>query len=244
MFFIPNFLRRSFPGHALGQSSLALFLLLSALCFLVRSYTIDDSCRNYKTFGNDISEDIAGAIEEARLLAVQAHTADLPGSTRANNARNLLTSLFTYDRGRHDTVVSYFAGISQEGFTRDFVVICDDLHVEFELDSNQNPPNPPNTAAVFRDHRYGWAVPYNYFYPCDTARKPGSAYTAPFSYIIYNRLFYLCPSILDKSRGRSLAPYKDQVLIGQFLDEFILLPVVLLHDLLYIHWPNRKPSSP
>ena len=237
MFFIPTFLRRSFGGYALGQSSLTLFLLSSALGFLVSSYTIDDSCRNYKRLGNDISEDIERAIQEARLLASQAYT---EGVVRAPNAYSLLVSLFGTDQRKHKVVVQYFAPLALQGFATDFVVICNDQQVQLEHDVYKNPPDP---FGVWVDHRYSWAVPYDDFMPCDPARKPGAPSKYPYSYIINTRLIYLCPSILDNTGGRTLAPYKDQDHTGRFIDEFWLLPAVLLQCLIFCHYPNCKPSS-
>lgn len=237
MIFIPTFLRSSFPVHALGQFPLTIFLLSLGLCFLVSSYTIDDSCQNYQRLGNDIKEDIARAMEEAQLLASNAFD---PGFVAGPSIRNLLVSLFGTDHLNHATVVSHFASFHLQGFTQDLVIICDDQSVQWELDVYQNRPDP---LGLWIDHRHEWMMSFTDFNPCNPARKFLATHDPPLSYIVAKRFIYLCPLVLDKPQGRSVVPYRDQDLTGNFIDEFILLPVVLLIGLLHIHDPSSKPSS-
>ena len=241
MIFILKIVRSVFPEHALGQSWLTICLPALALCFLVSPYTIDDSCQNYK--GNDITEDIEQAITEVREMARNAFFAGHAASFKEGGSSNhLLVSLFGTDSKRHATVVDYFLKISTLSPAKNFVVICDDQGVQWEPDTYQKYPDP---LGIWIDHRHKWISGFSEFKPCDPARKsmvsptPVNTYVAN-AYTVKNRLIYLCPNILDKPIGRSLASYKDQELIGLQIDDYACLPVSLFHELLHIEIPSRK----
>ena len=239
MFFIPTFLRRSFSLQALGQSSLTIFLLSSALCLLVSSHEIDESCKNYR--GEDITGDIERAISEMKEMAYNAYIASKLEETGFAEAKttHLLDQLFGTDRRRHSTVVDLFLKIVTLSPIADFVIICDDQDVQWEPDHYNQPPDP---KGVWIHRRYRWIANFDNYTPCDPARKPSVSSGTIWAYTLLERLIYLCPEILDMDVGRSLAPYKDQELAGRYIDDYTSLPVVLFHELLHTKNFNRKPS--
>lgn len=234
MFFIVTFLRSFAPVHALARYWLTIFLLSSALCFfLVSSYTIDDTCRNYE--GNDITGGIQRAINEVKDMATNAYMAS---SLEGERYTRLMTVLFGPDHARHEIVAGWFGIFSTLNPTDDFVIICDDLTVNWEPIDTYNPQ--PDPMGVWVDDRHHWIARWNEYNPCDDTRKPGSS-KSPWAFTMLGRLIYLCPSILDKPTGQSVAPYKDEVLSGQWIDNHVGLPVILFHQLLCLS--RRKPSS-
>ena len=234
MFFILTILRSFFPVHAIGRCWLTIFLLSSMLCFfVVSSYMIDTSCQTYK--GNDITEDIQRAINEVQDMASSAYIA---GFAESESYTRLMTMLFGPSPAGHETVAEYFAAFSTLGANLDFVIICDDLAVYWERDTYHPSPDP---MGVWVDHRYLWVAGYNNYHPCDSTRKIGAP-KFPWAFTINRRLIYLCPSILDKPQGRSVAPYKDLALPGQWIDALLCLPVILFQKLLHTV-SYRKPSS-
>ena len=232
MFLVQTFPRSSFSVHSLGLSSLTGYLLSFTLFFLVSSYTIDDSCQNYA--GTNITGDIQQAINEVQEMAANAFTAILRGEERTNH---LLVTLFGWDRRGHTMVADYFARIATFSPTEDFVVICDDQRVQREVDTYQETPDP---LGVWIDHRYEWLLGFNEFKPCGRA---SISRVTSYAYSMFGRLIYLCPNVLDKPLGRSIAPYKDQLLTGLWIDDYICLPVVLFHEILHTHSFSRKSSS-
>ena len=234
MFFILPFLRSFSPVQALARYWLTTILLSSALCFfLVSSYTIDDSCRNYK--GNDITGDIQRAINEVKDMATNAYSAS---SLEGERYTRLMTLLFGSWSKRHEVVAGWFGIFSALGPSDDFVIICDDLTVNWDPVDTYNPQ--PDPMGVWADHRHHWITGWSEYYPCDDTRKMGSS-KSPWAFTMLGRLIYLCPSILDKPTGRSVARYKDQILAGQWIDNYVCLPVILFHQLLCLS--RRKPSS-
>ena len=241
MFFIPTFLRLSFSVQASGQSSLTIFLLSSALCLLVSSHTIDDSCKRYK--GEDITGDIERAINEVKEMASNARLDVIHEEIGYGEPRikNLLDVLFSPDWWKRHLVYSVFDKVVARSPTADFVVICDDLDVRWLPDTYSEIPNP---RGIWLHQRYQWFMDFDDYDPCDPARKPGLH--PPFRFNAFTaagRLIYLCPIILDRAVGRSLAPFKDQELAGHYIEEFVCLPVVLLHELLHTEGFDRKPLS-
>ena len=236
MFFIPTSPRSSFVIRALGQSPLTIFLLSSAWCFLVSSYTIDYSCRNFR--GYDISAHIQQAINEVQEMAANAFTGSF---TENESAKHLMNSLFGTDPRRHAIVHGYFARLSQIHPDEDFYIMCDDQSVIWQpQDIYYTPPDP---MGVWKDTVYSWTARNSQFTPCDTSRKLGAPGRTAFSYSMNRRFIYLCPIIFDKPPGISLAFYKDRDNRGEWIDMFMVLPVVLFHELLMIYIGNRKPSS-
>lgn len=228
MFVIPTFLKSCFPVHALAQSSLTILLLSSALYFLVSSYKIDDSCQNYK--GNNIIEDVEKAFKEVEQMATNAFFMGIEAGSREGGSTNhLLVSLFGTDPQSHITVFNYFSRISTSSHTENLVVVCDDQGVQREPDTFRR----TNPLGVWVDRRHKWIVDFEKFAPCDPARKPGAPPVLFYAYSL-NNLNYLCPQILDMPIGRSIAPYKDQELIGERIDDYLCLPVVLFHELLHV----------
>ncbi|MCJ1271028.1 hypothetical protein MMC22_010927 [Lobaria immixta] len=235
MTFFPSFRRKSsFAAYALGPSWLTIFLLSSRLCFLASSYTIDASCRNYK--GHDISGDIKQAVNEVVEMVINAQARISRGDS---STIHLLESLFGRDPARYHTVSGYFARFARRDPSRGFDVICDDLMVNIGPDPSPGPMRDPRGRWVDRIH--GWALPFDGYRPCDPLRKPGSAAgTRVKAFVIEDRYIYLCPIALDLPKGRSLAPYKDQVLAGKRIDDYTLTPVLLFHELL--HSPLLLPD--
>lgn len=212
--------------HASDQFWLIAFWF-SLLLLLVSSYEIDVSCRNYK--GNDISEDVQQAINEVQDMAQHAHM-KIDTQVRSQSTVNLFQALFGEDSARaRERVGLLFA--AYPGFPRfnDFVIICDDLTVQLVPDTHSTVPNP---HGMWTDTARGWISLYNdWFSTCDPTRIPtGNHGVGFFAYSVEN-FIYVCPSILDSPKGRTLAPYRNQLLIGQFLDQYILLPVTLFHEL-------------
>lgn len=228
---LTSFLRKNlFTAHGLGQSRLTLFLLLSTLCFLASSYEIDNTCRNYN--GKDIREDIQQVINEVQDMALNAYNKVVQGSPYTIN---LLQALFGKDPSSYHTVGDYFATLSRLSLADDFVVICGDSTVVLEDDLTGDP------RGVWADNIHIWQVPFQYYTPCDAARRPGmDIETVIGGFTVHKRLIYLCPAILDHGKGRTFAPYKDQVLAGQSLDSYLLAPELLFHELLH----TRILSSP
>ena len=234
MIFFPSFRRKSsFAAYALGPSWLTIFLLSSRLCFLASSYSIDASCRNYK--GHDISGDMQQAINEIHEIAINA-VARISGGDASTI--HLLESLFGRDPARYHTVSGYLASFTLNFPTSDFVVICDDLMVNIKPNPSTDLPDP---RGRWVDPVHAWHLPYDEYRPCNPLRKPGSAAGDRIKgYIIEARYIYLCPETLDLPKGRSLAPHKDHVLAGGWIDDYTLTPVVLFHELL--HTPRLFPA--
>lgn len=234
MFFIPTSPRCSFVIHALGQSPLTIFLLFSALCFLVSSYTIDNSCRNFR--GYDISGYIQQAINEVQDMATYAFTGSF---TENESAKHLMNSLFGTDPRRHAIVHGYFARFSVIHPDEDFYVMCDDQQVLWAPRDIYN--IPPDPMGVWRDTVHSWTAQNSHFTPCDSSRKFGVSEKISLSYSMNRRYIYLCPILFDKPQGLSLAFYKDRDHLGECIDKFMILPVVLFHELLMMYTGNRKP---
>ena len=236
MIFFSSFRRKSlFAAHALGPSWLTIFLLSSRLCFLASSYTIDASCRNYK--GHDISGDMQQAINEVHEMAINAVVRISHGDP---STIHRLESLFGRDPVRYTTVSGYLTLVAFTFPTSDFVVICNDLMVKIEPDPSTN--RKPDPRGRWVDPVHGWHLPYDEHDPCDPLRKPGSGagHDMTTAYILLNRYIYLCPHILDAAKGRILAPYKNRVLAGQWIDDYFLLPAVLFHE--FLHTNPRLPA--
>ena len=235
MFYIPSFLRDSFlVVHALRRSWWTIFLLSSALCFLVSSYTIDDSCQNYK--GSDIKRDIASAVVEMRAMIKQAHRMSV---VRSRSTIDLLVSLFGPNHERQSHILTlYFMTLSKKVVDGDYVIICDDQSVELRPDIFHQPPNP---HGVWADPSHGWAgVNFEEFTKCDQTRQVRDSRT--YAYVMHKRFIYLCPDVLDNPKGRSNWRHKLNNLRGEFIDDYMLLPVVLLHQMLHVVMDLCKPS--
>lgn len=227
MIFVPTFLRIFDPVYGLRQFSLTVFLLPSILCFFASSYTIDDTCKDYK--GNDITGDIEQAIVEVREMAHEAFVATLEEVPRVNN---LLNTLFGTERSKQDVVVEYFWKLSRNlGPNLDFVVICDDQEIHLEEDKVHHPPNP---LGIWFDRRHDWHTAFESFVPCSPTN---------YAFTVDRHLIYLCPHILDLPIGRSIASYKDTDNMGHYIEDFLSLPLVLFHELLHTRSFQRKPSS-
>ncbi|KAL8721426.1 MAG: hypothetical protein Q9225_001901 [Loekoesia sp. 1 TL-2023] len=169
-------------------------VFLARLQIWVEAYTIDDTCRNYN--GQDISADIQKAIDEVQDMAGDAFAISLVEDESSNH---LLDALFNTDRSRHDTVRNYFSTFNSFSPSQDFVVICDDAHVELQPDFIGNPPDP---RGVWVDPTYNWLENFDDFVPCDYTRKAGAQPNNMNAYTMQQRLIYLCPRTLDKPKGR------------------------------------------
>ncbi|MCJ1267652.1 hypothetical protein MMC22_007538 [Lobaria immixta] len=129
---------------------------------------------------------------------------------------HLLETLFGRDPARYHTVSGYLASFTHNFPTSDFVVICDDLMVNLEPDLLYHDPR-----GRWHDPVHAWYYAYDMFRPCDPLRKPGSRRLK--GYIIAYRYIYVCPEVLDLPKGRSLAPYKDRVLAGKWINDYRLI---------------------
>lgn len=226
--------RGSLSFSILYRPLLPIFLL-AGLQLLVEAYTIDDTCKNYN--GQDISADIQKAISEVQDMAGDAFAISLVEDESSNH---LLDALFNTDRSRHDTVRNYFSTFNSFTPNENFVVICDDAHVQLQQDFIGNPPDP---RGVWVDPIHNWLENFDDFVPCDASRKPGAQPSNTNAYTMQQRLIYLCPQTLDKPKGRSLAPYKDQDLQGQHIDDYMLVPATLFHELLHTHITSLRDEQ-
>lgn len=122
----------------------------------------------------------------------------------------------------------------------DMVFICGDLTVKLVPTEPGTPGSDPR--GVWKDavHQLKWD--YERFTPCDPARDPLGRSPRLFSYTVNQQYVYLCPEILDLPKGRSLERYKDRDLIGEWLETYVLLPVVMFNELFYtkLFFPPRK----
>ncbi|KAI4260028.1 MAG: hypothetical protein LQ352_000524 [Teloschistes flavicans] len=157
------------------------------VCSWVQAYVIDDTCKNYK--GSDITADMQKAISEVQDMAGDAFAITL---TEDESTNHLLDALFSTDRSKHDIVREYFATFHSFTPSQDFVIICDDAHVELQPDYTLDPT-------------HGWLQNFDAFTPCDYTRKAGAQQTGMNAYTMNQRLIYLCPQTLDKPKGRRLA---------------------------------------
>lgn len=215
------------------------FLLSSALFILeVSSYAIDDSCRNYK--GNDISGDVQQAINEVQDMARNAYIqiTQKPQS-RTISTIHLLQVLFGMEPSRYPIVGRHLAALAHFYRTDDFIVLCGDSTVQLVPDEVNSDPR-----GIWVDHVHDWWMPYDQYIPCDLARKPDVHIFRPNAFLIEEGLLFVCPDIFDSPKGRTLAPYKDQTMVGERIDDYILLPVILFHELYHSHVvsPIRKSS--
>lgn len=234
------FRKSSVAAYALGRFWLTIFLLSTTLCFLVNSYAIDDdSCRDYDGKGVDIRGEIQQAINEVQDMARNAFDKILSNNP-SSSTMNLMQSLFGMDPSRYSIVGNHFAAFAQFYENDDFVVVCGDLMVNLipnTLAENSNP------HAAWADNDHGWTMHYEDYSPCNSTRKPGQDYTIE-AFTILQRLIYVCPLVLDRPKGRTLAPYKDRILAGAYIDDYMLVPAILLHELYLTHIasPERKFS--
>lgn len=160
----------------------------------------------------------------------------------------LLQSLFGDNSSTHDLVLSYFTAFSFNFAAADFKIVCEDLMVNLGPDPTKKDPHD-----IWIDFEHGWYLGYANFQPCDPSRSPRSA-VDEFDLIrgyIVEKTIYVCPLVLDIVYGRSLAPFKDQLLTGKSMDDYLLLPALLLHELLhtsiinpYIHRKLFQVFSP
>lgn len=201
---------------------------------------IDESCRDYK--GNDISEDVQEAIDEARDMARNAYV-EINTENRKASTVNLLRSLFGTDSSTYSTASLYFAAYPTFHPRNNIVVICGDSMIELiapdALTAKENP------HGEWRDNSHGFIMHYDDFVPCHTTHQLRNGDDEAIdiqAYTVLNRLIYLCPLILDDVDGRTLAPYRDEDLAGEWIDDFALLPLILLHELYHTHLilPHRK----
>ena len=236
MYFNTTFPRNSSAVHALRPSLWTIFLLSSAMCFLVSSYTIDVTCRNYE--GSDITVDIESAVTEMQGMINNAYSSSL---VPVQTIIDLLVSLFGPDHETQSMILAgHFSTLFGPPVTElDYVIICDDQSVELQQDLYQNPPDP---LGIWIDYRHGWAAKALDFAPCDATRDFAAPARDMRSYTIANRFIYLCPSVLDHPKGRSNMLHKDQDLETEWIDDYMLLPVILLHEIIRLRLDDCKPS--
>lgn len=71
------------------------------------------------------------AVNEVQEMAGDAFAITL---TEDESTNHLLDALFSTDRSKHDIVREYFATFHNFSPSQDFVVICDDAHVQLQPD--------------------------------------------------------------------------------------------------------------
>lgn len=145
-----------------------------------------------------------------------------------------MNALFGSEHVRHATVISYFRRFTDLHGALDFVVVCGDLEVNAET--------TPTGERIWVNYDHEWYDTYENFNPCDAARKPGAVYTfgKNAAYTLYERLIYLCPVTLESPKGLLLTPYISEDLSGQSIVDFMLAPVIILHELLRGPITRRK----
>lgn len=227
MFFSQTFLKSSFSVQAFGQFLLIMFLLSSVLCFLVNSYSVDNSCLDYK--GRDIRPDIRQAVIEVDEMARNAVNVNYIADRKVVD---LFTALFGGDIAQHWTVRNIFQLFANFVDVQDYTIVCGDQMVYLA-------PNKDGPHGMWVDLNHQWTMNYDDFNPCEPTRKPDGA-TELFSYTINQRFIYLCPAALDNPNGRFLAPYKDRIFTAQPIDDYYLVPTVLLCGLLHLPFADRK----
>lgn len=230
--FVGN-LVRSFPRRLW----FTLLLLSSTWNLVANSYFIDTSCSNYK--GRNIGDDIQQAIEEVQAMATNA-LIRVQQSEQTSSPITVVRNLF----GTNNEHLYYVKTINST-FTAypvadgDFGVMCNDLMVTLEDDFIKDVPDP---RGIWVDYDHGWELGFDKFRLCDATRKLGASYRSTIrSFTIKDNWIYLCPVLLDNRHGLTLAPYKDQVLIDEVLDSYLLVAVCLLHELLHIR--NTIPGE-
>lgn len=220
-----RFLKRSFAEHAFSLFSV---FLSSKLCFFVSSYNVDPSCLDYK--GQNIHGEIYQAIDKAFDLAImgfaQAHIGH-------SNTNHLKSALFGSDQARYVQAAGFLGSVPDLLYNLDFKVICDDLIVKLETS--------PNGQVEWVDDDHRWSGNLASFNPCDPIRKLNNPSTVRMEvYTLFGRLIYVCPVILDYFKGRLLRLYKNLDLLGSFFEDYVVLPVTLLHELLHLSPAERE----
>ena len=138
------------------------------------------------------------------------------------------------DQRKWDVVKTHFVSFAALSGFSDWIVICDDQTVNLESDLITTPSHVHNPYGLWVDHVHGWLTTYDKFNPCNPACKSSTPTDMIVNgYTMNRRLICLCPVVLDMEQGRTLARYKDQVLVSESIQEYMLVPVVLFHELLY-----------
>lgn len=206
--FLYLFFRSSFAAHVLVLSSI--------LHFPVYSYEMDKSCRNYS--GNDITGEVRQAIKEVEDMARNAY-AQIGRINRNTSTINLLKALFGNDPRNYDLARKYFVTFIYFYLKDGFAVICGDSMVKLVPDTLTPMKDP---RGVWQDKDHNWIEVNDVFKKCSPSKE---------AFTVQGYFIYLCPAALDLPKGRTLAPYKDQILSGEFIDDFALLPTTLFHEL-------------
>lgn len=197
-------------------------LLSSTLWNFVSSYLIDTSCQDYK--GQNIEVDIHEIMSE---VIDMSNNALARISSADSSANHLLQSLFGPDPSKYATLSHYFDTFGRSIYSQSFIIVCDDLMVDVDI-------TPSNQLRwIDRDHH--WILPYMDFTPCNPARKLGAALSGTKSYAVYaidKYIVYLCPATLDNPKGRLLAPYRSQNHGGDWINDYMLTPMLMFNELL------------
>lgn len=149
----------------------------------------------------------------------------------------LMNCLFGTDKTRQHLVRNYFTMFSHLSLLDDFTIICGDPM--FKLDKSYEHLDP---RGLWVDNDHGLIVNPDKFIPCDPRRIINTPRTNVRAYTIRGRYIFLCPLTLNQRNGRSLAPFKDRLLLGKSINDYFLLPVILFHELLHTHilFPNQR----
>lgn len=145
----------------------------------------------------------------------------------------LMKYMFGLNHLNHWNVRLHFEIMAGVKLRRGYVIACDDQMVHLEVDMS----DPLNTRIMYVDRAREWAVPQDLDKGCNSVNGPPIL-----SYSIDNRYIYVCPLVLDNLKGRSLLPYRYQVLAGSWIEDYMLLPAVLFNALLSTQMTFRKYS--
>lgn len=163
-----------------------------------------------------------------------ARNAFAKGHQRNPITNRLMETLFGMDSSKYDIVTDYIVHLANFQSDDHFVVVCDDLMVHWVADTIPG----RNPQGTWLNVAHNWRIEIDNYVPCDPARE-SSAPSASLknAYTVDRRYIYICPSTLDNPRGRSISHYKNQNIIGDWIDHYMLLPGVLFHELLHVFIP-------
>lgn len=241
-----------FAAHSFHHSRLSIFLSFT-ICFLVSSFQIDDTCRDYR--GDDITGNMLQAMCKVQNMARNAYF-KMNAKNKSPTTIRWLEILFGPNSPRTDLISTRYdavgrrlAALSDFYHADDFVIVCDDQTAQLVIPDTLTPARDPR--GVWKDDAHGWFTEFDDFHPCNPSRKPGGADQSdliPAAYAARADLIYLCPVVLDDPLGRTLSHYKNQVLTGEPIENFQLLLFVLIHELYHTSLVNSVckcfPCSP
>lgn len=194
----------------------------------MNSYIIHSSCRDYNGRGLTIA--VRTAVKEVRHMArIVLDTITDPNPNPATiRLIHVLFGAYLVPKAHFFNEGSIRRLIGFSNYRANFYVICGDRDVTL---TDWATGLPSDTRGLWADHQLGWVANYDQFFPCDPARRPENPYQVA-AFTMENRYIYICPPILESSKGTLLRPYREEHLAGAWIDDYMLLSVYLFHELL------------